>query len=149
MSRFDTYIELLPPDEQSVQVGTFTYGYDKHIAIRGFQKLINKWAKAFLTLEGTDLSDRDYGTAFTALIGSNISSRRDIQEVVQSSVDKANEIIYEIQAEDPPDDAREILDVATLESLIFSPDGLGFDAFVRIKNQAGEVLQVLFPGTNP
>jgi hypothetical protein len=148
-STYDTYIELLPLDEQSLQRGTYTYGYNKHIAIRGFQKLINIWAKAFLTLEGSDLSDRDYGTPFSALIGSNISEQAEIQEITQSSVDKANTIVRARQAQNPPEDPRELLDSGSLTSLIFSGDNVGFEAYVLIKNQAGESLQVLFPGTTP
>jgi len=142
---FDTYIELLPADKQSVQVGTYTFGFDKTIGVKGFQKLINRWAKAFLTLEGTDLSDANYGTQFPALIGSNISDRAEIQEVVRVSISQANEILLALQADNPPPNDREALQDAELVSLIFEADGLGFEASVLISNQAGEVLQLLLP----
>jgi len=148
MPVYDTYMELLPIDQQSPQRGTYTYGYVKHIAVSGFQKLINQWAKCLLTLEGTNLSDREYGTQFTALIGSNITNRRDLQEAVQLAVAAANAKIKSYQAEDPPDDDREILDAAVLTTLFIDPDGAGFQCSVRIRNQAGEVLQVLLPGTD-
>lgn len=144
-STFDTYIELLPEDSQSLQVGTYTFGFDKTIGIKGFSKLINRWAKAFLTLEGTDLSDRDYGTQFSALIGSNIRDRSDIEETVREAVSKANEILLRYQADNPPTSEREALSDAELVSLIFDSDGLGFEASVLITNQSGEALQLLLP----
>lgn len=149
MSTYDTHIQLLPPEEQSATRGAFSYGYNKHIGIRGFQKLINQWAKAFLTLEGTDLSDRSYGTPFSALIGSNVTERSAIQETVRTSVDRANAIIRTMQARNPPADLREILASGALTSLIFTGDNVGFNAYVLIKNQAGESLQVQFPGISP
>lgn len=142
---FDTYIELLPADKQGVQQGTYTFGFDKTIGVKGFQKLINRWAKAFLTLEGSDLSNRDYGTSFPALIGSNISDRGEIQEVVRASVAKANATLFAFQSQNPPENDREALSDAELVSLIFDADGLGFEASVLITNQAGEALQLLIP----
>lgn len=145
MPRYDTYIELRPLAEQSVRSGTYHYGYKKTIAIKGFQKLINQWAKCFLTAEGTDLSDRSYGSPFSNLIGSNITSREDVADVVQIAVDKTNAKIQEYQAADPPVDPREILDDAELESIVFDTSGTGVEVYIRIRNQAGELLRVQLP----
>jgi hypothetical protein len=145
MPRYDTYIELRPTEEQSVRSGTYQFGYTKPIAIKGFQKLINKWAKCFLTPEGTDLSDRTYGSPFPNLIGSNITSREDVSDVVQIAVDKTNVKIQEYQAADPPEDPREILDDAELESIVFDTAGTGVEVYIRIRNQAGELLRVQLP----
>lgn len=145
MATFDTYIELLPEDEQGVQSGTYTFGYRKALGIKGFQKLINKWAKCFLTPEGTDLSDRSYGSPFPNLIGSNITTREDVVELVQIAVDKTTSKIQEYQAANPPEDDREILDDAELESVVFDATGTGIEVFVRIRNQAGELLRVQLP----
>lgn len=145
MPTFDTYIELLPADQQSVQNGTYTFGYRKALGIKGFQKLINKWAKCFLTPEGSDLSDRTYGSPFPNLIGSNITTRGDVADVVQIAVDKTNAKIREYQAAKPPDDPRESLDDAELESLVFDTSGTGITVFIRIRNQAGELLRVQLP----
>ena len=142
---YDTYFELLPEVEQGVQRGTFTYGYQKHIGIAGFQKLINKWIKAFLTEEGTDLSRRQYGTSFAGLIGSNVTDRADIQQIVYSSVAKATADINSIQSRFPPEDPTEILQSAELTSIIFE-DNSSVSVYVLIQNQAGQRLQVILAG---
>lgn len=150
MPTYDTYIAPLPESEQSVVHGAYTYGYDRHIAVRGFQKLINRWAKAFLTLQGTDLSRRNYGTAFPALIGSNVTDRGDIQEIVQSSVDKATQDIQQLSADALETglefDSEELLDSAKLDALVF-PDATGIAVYVTLQNQKGQRLQVLLAGT--
>jgi hypothetical protein len=148
MPLYDTYIELLPTEEQSVQAGTYTYGYSRHIGIKGFQKLINKWAKCFLTLEGSDLSDRRYGTAFISLVGSNITTRTDLVDLVQLAVDSTNNTIRRYQSKRPSDDPRENLDDANLEALNISLERAEIEVFVRIRNQAGEVLRVQLPPTS-
>lgn len=142
---YDTYFELLPENEQGVQRGTFTYGYNKHIAVAGFQKLINKWVKAFLTTEGTDLSNRGYGTPFPNLIGGNVTDREDIQQVTHTSVAKATADLESIQAQYPPEDASEILHSAKLQSIIFE-DNSSVSVYVLLKNQAGQQLQVILAG---
>lgn len=147
MPTYDTYIELLPTDEQSVQSGTYRYGYTRHIGIKGFQKLINRWAKCFLTLEGTDLSDRRYGTAFSKLVGSNITVRSDLAGLVQLAVEATNATIRRYQSARPSDDPRENLDDADLEALNISVARAEIEVFVRIRNQAGEVLRVQLPPT--
>jgi len=148
VATFDTYIELLPAEEQSVLTGTYTYGYTKHLGIKGFQKLINRWAKCFLTQEGTDLSDRDYGTAFISLVGSNITTRSDLAELVQIAVEKTNNTLRRYQNANPSDDPTESLDDAALESLNILLDSAEIEVFVRIRNQAGQVLRVSLPPTS-
>jgi hypothetical protein len=142
---YDTYFELLPVADQSAQRGTFTYGYKKHIGVTGFQKLINKWVKAFLTERGTDLSSRDYGTQFASLIGSNITDRADIQQVAHTAVAKASADINAIQAQYPPDDDPETLHSAQLQSLIFE-DNSSVSVYVLLQNQAGKRLQIILAG---
>lgn len=142
---YDTYIELLPEADQLSTRKTYHYGFQKHIAIKGFQKLINKWTKHFLTTEGTHPSDRTYGTRVPLLIGSNVQSRRDILDVVQLAVAKTNSKIRSIQSAYPSEDPRELLDDATLDALEFSSDLTGIEIYVRIRNQANEVLRVSLP----
>jgi hypothetical protein len=145
MPTFDTHIQLLPASNQTLQTGTYTYGFSKHIGIKGFQRLITHYMKALLTLEGTDLSDRDYGTRFPALIGSNVTATADIQEIVTSAAAKAESTVIARQAKNPDLTADERLASAVVTSIIFDPDGLGFDATIYLKNKAGVGLQFLLP----
>ena len=145
MPTFDTHIQLLPASQQTVQTGTYTYGFSKHIGVKGFQRLITHFAKALLTLEGTDLSDRDYGTRFPAIIGSNVTSTADVREIVVSSVAKAESTLVKRQAKNPDLNLDERLQSAVVTSIIFDADGLGFDAYIYLKNQAGVGLQFLLP----
>jgi len=142
---YDTYFELLPASEQKAQRGTFTYGYKKHLGIAGFQKLINKWTKAFLTEQGTDLSRRLYGTQFPSLIGSNVTDRLDVQQIAHTAVAKATQDVLGIQARFPPEDAQEILHSVQLTSLIFE-DNSSVSVYVLLQNQAGKRLQIILAG---
>lgn len=145
MPTYDTYIELVPAAEQRVSRKTFRYGFKRHIGVKGFQKLINRWIKCFLTMEGTDPSDPDYGTLIPNLIGSNVTSRKDVVEALQLAVDKTNETILRLQAARPSDDPMEMLADARLEALAITPAGDGFEADVRVRNQAGQVLTAQIP----
>jgi phage baseplate assembly protein W len=142
---YDTYIELLPEDVQSGTGGTFTYGYNKHIAVAGFQKLITWWVKSFMTAQGSDLSNRDYGTTFSSLIGSNVTDRVDIQQIVHTAVAKATLDIRSVQAQYPPTDEQEILHSAQLTALIFE-DNSAVSVYVLLQNQAGKRLQIILAG---
>lgn len=145
MPKYDTYIELVPEAEQATSRKACRYGFKRHIAVRGFQKLINQWMKCFLTLQGTNLSDRQYGTLFPQLIGANVTSRRDIVEAVQIAVDKANEDMFRLQNARPSDDPTELLQDARLEALEINASATGFAAFVRLRNQAKQSLQFQIP----
>ena len=145
MPTYDTYIELLTEEQQTTLRKTYHYRFRKHIAVKGFQKLINQWVKCFLTTEGSNLSDSSYGTRVPLLIGSNITSRRNISDVVQAGITATNDTIFLYQSDDPPDDDTEILEDASLQGLLFSSDGTGIEIYVELKNQAGELLVTQIP----
>jgi hypothetical protein len=145
MSTFDTYIQLKPASEQVDGYATFIYGFQKHIGIRGFQKLINKFLKTLMTLEGTDLSDRSNGTRFPALIGSNVTSAQDLQDIVSTAVSKAEATLFRYQSMDPSDDPEDILQSAKMTSLVVDDNGAGFEVTILLKNQAGRALQFILP----
>jgi len=145
LSTFDTHIQLKPAAEQTTGYGTFVYGFNKHIGIRGMQKLINKYLKTLMTLEGTDLSDRMGGTRFPALIGSNVTSVQDLQDIVATAVTKAEATIIRYQSLEPSDDPEEILQSAKMTSLVVDDNGVGFEVSILLKNQAGRSLQFILP----
>ena len=109
------------------------------------QKLINKYLKTLMTLEGTDLSDRMGGTRFPALIGSNVTSVQDLQDIVATAVTKAEATIIRYQSLEPSDDPEEILQSAKMTSLVVDDNGVGFEVSILLKNQAGRSLQFILP----
>lgn len=147
MPKYDTYIELVPVEKQEgAATAVMRYGFDRTIGIDGFQKVVNQWLKAFLTEEGTQPGDREYGTMFPRLIGSNIGDLSDVREIVELSVDSANSDIRRYQASQNIDDPTEIFDTARITSFVSDPQSAsGIEIYIRLKNQAGEAIQVQLP----
>lgn len=119
----------------------FTFGFKSALKVKGLQALVNRWVKTLMTPRGGDPLDAEAGTDFGNLIGTNIpkSAKGSIIDIVAMAIDDANE---QVQAQDKAAryDETESLDQANL--LRFSPtsSGDGFEVWVEIKNQAGEVL---------
>jgi len=146
MKKYDTHIELAPAKgDLAPQGGMMRYGFKRHIGVVGFQKLINKWLKALLTEEGTDLSNRDYGTGFSSLIGANVSGRRDIQAAVEFAVDKATQDIKNYQADQQLTDMSEMLEEAVILAITTSPSGAEIAVRVQLKNSANESVKIQIP----
>lgn len=144
--KFDTQIQLVDPETQAtLNGGVMAFGGDQQTFVTGFQKTIQMWLKALLTEEGSDVYDREYGTPFVRLIGSNVTSRSDVQLVVEQSIRKATEDVQRYQEAYPPDSDDEVLEDATIQSIVFSDDGTRVDISVFLENRSGRVLQVLIP----
>jgi hypothetical protein len=144
MATFDIHFQIVPAAEQEASPGKlFTFGFTSAIGVKGPQKLINRWLKCLFTLKGTDLSDATYGTGYSELIGSNISSLRDFTDAVSLFVsDCNNQITAFDQAQFPPDDER--LDSANISSIVPREDS-GYDVYVTLKNTAGVPVTVEIP----
>jgi hypothetical protein len=94
-----------------------------------------------MTPRGSDPLDPSAGTDFGNLIGTNIpkTSKGSIIDIVAMAIDDASE---QVQKQDIT--ARysetEALDRANLLRFNMTSSGDGFEVWVEIKNQAGEVL---------
>jgi hypothetical protein len=136
----DIHFQPVPVSDVS---GTkvFTFGFKSALKVEGLQFLVNRWVKTLMTPRGSDPLDSSAGTDFGNLIGTNVpkSAKGSIIDIVAMAIDEASEQVQE-QDKLARYDETESLDQANL--LRFSPtsSGDGFEAWVEIKNQAGEVL---------
>lgn len=146
--KYDTYFEFTPVEVQQTRGGSVVQlGFSKSVGISGFQKTINKWIKALLTERGTDVLDREYGTDFVRLIGSNVTSQSDIQTIIEDSVNKATDDVKRHQRQYPPENDNEAFSDAVIQSIVFSSDSTRIDVAVLIENVAGTTLRTLIPVT--
>lgn len=118
----------------------FEFGYKSALKVTGFQYLINRWIKVFMTPIGSDPLDREYGTAAAGLIGANVTRlSTEVQDVVALSVVQTNEQIKVQDVEGLfPDNER--LQNATIEQYVETESG--FDVWIAIENMAGQRLSV-------
>ncbi len=145
MTRYDGFFEFLPAAGRPSPEKFVTFGFKKHLGISGFQKLVNTWLKALLTEQGTDLSDLEYGTAFSRLFGSNITTQQDVRDIIELSVLKASRDVERYQAIAPPADTKEIFGSVTVQSLSFTQDGLGVSITVLLENALQDRMSLLIP----
>lgn len=141
-NQYDVHIQLVP---QASFTGSkfYSFGYDRTLGVRGLQKLINMWAKYFLTPVGSDPTDLSVGTDFMGLLGSNVDVN-DAQDILLIAVDKTNQAIQSYQTgRDIADDER--LANAEVTDYIVLSDANGFAAQIHITNVAGEGLSFLLP----
>lgn len=144
MPRFDLHIQALPEEEQRSSFKIMEFGLNPPIAVKGFQMLIDIWARIFLTRKGSDPTNLDRGTVFTNLIGSN-TTLEDSEDIVRVAIDSCNDQVAAMQRADSTYAANERLASAQLIRYVSDASGPRFDAYVEIRNQAGERIQVLLP----
>lgn len=145
MTTYDLHIQPLPVSQQGPSRGSMTYGFKKAIGVRGLQRVANRWLLEMLTLEGSDLNDPDRGTSFTGLIGSNVASARDVEDVCRLSVEKCNRRMRLYEAEYPPVTDADAFASATIESLRVTDTGRSVELYVRLRNKQGDTLAVQLP----
>jgi hypothetical protein len=147
MATYDTHIQLLAPEVQERTGKFFGFGYVASVAIRGPQKLINRWLKCLLTPKGSDPREPAYGTGFTGLIGSNISSNKDVYDALTLFVEDCNNQIRAMDIRSfPPDEER--LESATVAGVVPHASGDGFEVYVRLRNAAGLVVALQLPSVS-
>jgi len=144
---YDIHIEGVPKDqiqnEKFLWFGRFE-GKDV-LAVKGIQKMIDRFLKCVLTPAGTDISDPEYGTQLAGLFLGNLDSTS-LRQMVMLSVTQAEEQIRKYDAINGAlEDER--LASATVESLELDAPNNGFDLAVLLQNAAGTTVRVLLPGS--
>jgi hypothetical protein len=139
--KFDLYYQAL---EDPIGLKIFTTGFDRSVGVRGALKMVLQWLKLFMTKKGSDPTNLEYGTDFTNLIGANIRSKRDLQDVVLLSIQEANKQFTNIQRTTQPD-LDETLKSASLARFEFDDTAPGFDAYVTFTNLAGKEITLRLP----
>jgi hypothetical protein len=144
MPTYDLHFQAMPREAQLASFKFMEFAYDPPLGVKGFQMLINIWAKTFLTRKGSDPTNLTRGTEFTNLIGSN-TTLEDAEDVVRVAIDECNQQVLAMQNKDSTLLPQERLAQARLVRYTMDRSAPGFDAYVEIMNQAGERLKVLLP----
>lgn len=145
MPKYDVHIEGVPPDEV-VGPRCFTFGNyprGKIYAVSGVQKLVERFARCFMTPIGTDLSDSTYGTTLAGLFLGNVSAE-DLSTVAAQAVADTEQKLREYDSQNGvPDDER--LSSSTIDDVQVDPEGKGVMITVTLKNAAGTTVQTTIP----
>lgn len=151
MARFDLHFAIVqPPDGRDVPAGeirqaanaNFVLSVRRPIAVRGMQKLINRWLKTFFTPKGSHPVRRDEGTTFPSFVGG--MARQDLDASVMLAMDDASDQVRAVDARSPWLDADERLADVALKTF----NQLGQDRveiWMEITNAAGTRQTMLIP----
>jgi hypothetical protein len=143
MPIYDIHIQLLDPVEQTYG-SNFSFGLSSPILVTGFQSLVNRWMKIFMTPKGSHPVKPQQGTEFAYLIGSNVADVQSLQAVIAEYIDDATEQVQTIDRSSPwlTKDQR-LRSAALLQFNAINATSIEF--FVELTNQAGQRLSVLIP----
>lgn len=146
--RFDFHFHLIDPTLQQTGPSNFFFGFRRGIAVRGIQKLVNRWTKMFFTAEGSDPLHRKFGCQFPYLIGGNVETAAGLRDTIETAIEDVNELIKAIDQTAIDLTADEKLATASL----FRFDVLRVDAiefWVDIRALSGKRTQALIPYARP
>lgn len=95
---YDIYIEIT---DSPASKYPFSFGANESTTqfMTGFYGSIFKWVKCFLTVPGTNLSDKEYGTVLASMAGSVGMDYAALADVVRMSVASATRKILSYQGE--------------------------------------------------
>jgi hypothetical protein len=146
MPRYDIHIQLEDPTGQGPG-NTFVFFDEsgRSRAVRGPQKLANRWLMQFFRRKNTDPTNPDAGTEFIDAMGSsNLTSGADAQTAFMEFVDDCNDQVRAIDQRSPWLDADERL--RTGEVILFNVTGVNkFEAWVRLTTVSGASVKALIP----
>jgi hypothetical protein len=131
------------PEEELVGFKFFTRGFNRTVAVRGINKLMNLWTKIFLTPKGSDPTNLERGTDFAGLFGSNITSTQDVRDVVLLSITDCNQQILDLQRIKPPDTDETLRTAVLTDFQRLSADRI--EVYVTISNVENEEATTLIP----
>lgn len=143
MPRYTYHFQLIDPDQQGLARSNFSLNLARPIAVRGPQKLINRWLQCFFTTRGSDPVNRKFGTVFSSLIGGNVTGNADdLRASIEIAVQDCNEQIRAIDARSPWLEPGERLNNASV--ILYNPisaDKVEF--WVEIQSMNGQRVTTL------
>ena len=140
---FDMYLEGIgEPDVTNGEFLTFG-GYQKHVSVRGIQKLIVRFLKCFMTPLGTDITDLDYGTTLLVSFTGN-NDPTSLRSLASRAVTEAVENLQRYDAEYDRDDDERIFDVE-INDLIVDEVGSSVVLYLTLQNAEGTTALISVP----
>lgn len=140
---YDIHFQMVPTADQDGSGKVFTFGFVSAVGVRGPQKLFNRWVKCLLTTKGTDPLNKQYGTIFSSLIGSNITSDSDVMDATVIAIEDCNDQIHALDLTNFPPDNEKLQSASLYRIVPLNEDG--YDIYIQIKNVAGQVLTMQLP----
>jgi hypothetical protein len=135
MPRYDIHFQGVSADDLH-GFRCFEFAYAAPLKMTGLQALINRFAKTLMTPVGSDILNKDYGTVFGGLIGSNISRGNSlVSDTVEMSVADAAAQVRRQDIDGGFDDTEQLM---SAEVIGYEPKDTGFEVWIRLKNKAGE-----------
>ena len=125
-------------DEEGVKA--FSFGGPTPQPVEGLTKLLNHWLKALFTAVGSDPIDKEAGSNFSQLIGSNIGLVDELFEVVTISLDQASETVLRNQRQQDLPESEQFGGVTLQELSEDGADGLLVE--VILENVLGQALLI-------
>ena len=132
---YDIHIEgVAAADVTGIRFLTFGNSGDP-VAVRGIQKMVDRYLKCILTPRGSDISDKDYGTDLMNAFASSIDASTVYQLAVMAATDAESTIKkYDTERAAPAD---ERLAAASVENVTVNVERDGFDMTILLRNSAG------------
>lgn len=141
MARYNIHYQLIDPSYQGLARSNFAFDRKNSIAVKGPQKLINRWLQCFFTPRGTDPLNSGRGTAFASMIGGNVVLD-ELRGTVDVAVLECNEQLRAIDGRSPWLSASEKLGNASI-SLFNQPRIDALELWVEIQTLSGQRVESL------
>lgn len=143
MPRYDLHIQLVDPSEQTFGAN-FSFGIANPILVTGFQSLVNRWMKIFMTPKGSHPVRKTEGTEFPYLFGANVTDISTLEMTVAEYIDDAVQQVQAIDRAAPNLTPEQRLRSASL--LQFNAvNASSIEFWVQLTNQANQRMRVLIP----
>lgn len=140
----DSSFIFLPAQEQIDTRRAVTLG---RRGATGLKRLADRVVKCLCTSEGSVPSDLSYGTMFPSLIGSNVSSGKDLLDVVRMSVEATTATLQRYQSARPalfPTEEDLLYEIEILQ-LNYDREISSLEVTIRVWNQADQSVRLLLP----
>lgn len=141
MARYSLHFQLIDPNDQALARSNFAFDPHNSIAVKGPQKLINRWLQMFFVPRGSDPLFPGRGTTFATMIGGNVLFD-DLRATIEVSVLECNEQLREIDGRSPWLEPSEKLGNASI-SYYNQPRQDAVELWVEIQTLSGERVESL------
>lgn len=141
----DLYVSYFLEDNPDLP-NFFSFGFDTPQQVSGLTKLLGVFLKELFTSRGSDIYDLNAGTVLPNLIGGNVASIAEAQDVVFLALDQAEQNVLRYQANFEIPQAERLGTVAFL-SIAETEAGDGVSARFQLQNAAGQSLIAELPVT--
>jgi hypothetical protein len=132
-------------NSDSTRSKPFGFGYQSAVGVSGVTKMVNRWTKCLLTRKGSDPFDRNEGTSFVGLAGSNVCDEADVFDMAALAVEDCNTQMRAWDMKSQPPTAERFLSAAITR--IVRVEGDRYDIWVTVRNTTGQAATLTLAAT--